>query len=69
MAKKHYGNKCFWVYIYEENKSKISNPNRVSPGLELVIPDAAKYGIDASSQESVNAAKAMAGKILTKYPR
>ncbi len=69
MAKKHYGNKCFWVYIYEENKSKITNPNRVSPGLELVIPAAEKYGINASSSASVNAANAKASKILTKYPR
>ncbi|MBD5321498.1 MAG: hypothetical protein HDS01_01865 [Bacteroides sp.] len=69
MAKKHYGNKCFWVYIYEENKSKIANPNRVSPGLELVIPDASKYGIDATSKASISAANEKAGKILSKYPR
>lgn len=69
MAKKHYGNKCFWVYIYEENKAKIANPNRVSVGLELVIPDPAKYGIDASSQASVSAANAKAGKILSKFSR
>lgn len=69
MAKKHYGNKCFWVYIYEENKSKISNPNRVSPGMELVIPAPAKYDIDASSQASIKAANAKAGKILAKFPK
>ncbi|WP_297059000.1 HU family DNA-binding protein [uncultured Duncaniella sp.] len=69
MAKKHYGNKCFWVYIYEENRSKISNPNRVSPGLELTIPAAEKYGINASSQASINTANAKASKILAKYPR
>lgn len=69
MAKKHYGNKCFWVYIYEENRSKISNPNRVSPGLELTIPAAEKYGINASSQASINTANVKASKILAKYPR
>lgn len=69
MAKKHYGNKCFWVYIYEENKAKISNPNRVSPGLVLVIPPAEKYGINASNSASVKAANEKAGKILAKYPR
>ena len=69
MAKKHYGNKCFWVYIYEENKSKIANPNRVGPGLELVIPPAEKYGIDSSSQASIKAANEKAGKILAKYPK
>lgn len=69
MAKKHYGNKCFWVYIYEENKAKIANPNRVGPGLVLVIPPAEKYGIDSSSQASIKAANEKAGKILTKYPK
>lgn len=69
MAKKHYGNKCFWVYIYEENKAKIANPNRVGPGLVLVIPPAEKYGIDPSSQASIKAANEKAGKILTKYPK
>lgn len=69
MAKKHYGNKCFWVYIYEENRSKITNPNRVSPGLELIIPDATKYGIDPSSQASIKKANEKAGQILAKYPK
>ncbi len=69
LAKKHYGNKCFWVYIYEENKAKIANPNRVGPGLVLVIPPAEKYGINASSQASIKAANEKAGKILAKYPR
>lgn len=69
MAKKHYGNKCFWVYIYEENKAKIANPNRVGPGLVLVIPPAEKYGIDSSSQTSIKAANEKAGKILAKYPK
>lgn len=69
MAKKHYGNKCFWVYIYEENKAKITNPNRVSPGLVLIIPQADKYGINASSQASIKTANEKAGKILAKFPR
>ena len=67
MAKKYYGNKAFWVYIYEENKSKIGNPNKMQPGDKLVIPDAAKYGIDADSQESLKRAQAKAGEILSKY--
>lgn len=69
MAKKHFGNKAFWVYIYEENKAKIKNPNAMQPGDKLVIPDAAKYGIDASNPASVKAANDMAGKILSRFPR
>ncbi|MDE6370864.1 MAG: HU family DNA-binding protein [Duncaniella sp.] len=69
MAKKHYGNKCFWVYIYKENQDKIKNPNRVTPGMKLVIPMASKYGINAKDQMSIKEANALAGKILEKYPR
>lgn len=69
MAKKHYGSKAFWVYIYEENKSKIGNPNKLQAGLELVIPPAEKYGINASDPSSVKTANEKAARILAKYPR
>lgn len=39
IARRHYGNPDYWVYIYEANKDKIANPSKVTPGLELVIPD------------------------------
>ncbi len=67
MAKKHYGSKDFWVYIYEENKSKIKNPNKVQPGEVFVIPAPEKYGINAASEESVAKAKNKAGQILSKF--
>lgn len=67
MAKKHYGSKDFWAYIYEENKSKIGNPNKVNPGTVLVIPPAEKYGIDANNPESLKRAKAKVGEILSKF--
>lgn len=57
IALKHYGNKSFWVYIYQENKDKIKNPNNVPLGTELIIPTSAKYGIDAKNPESVKKAK------------
>ncbi len=31
IALEHYGHKSFWIYIYEENKDKIKNPNNVPP--------------------------------------
>lgn len=63
MARKYYGSYEFWVYIYEENKAKISNPNQVSPGLVVVIPPAEKYGIDKDNPESVARAKEKAAKL------
>lgn len=64
MSRKYYGRYEFWVYIYLENRDKISNPNKVAPGLEVVIPPADKYDIDKDSPESVNKAKELAKKIL-----
>lgn len=68
MARKHYGSKVFWVYIYEENKSKIKNPNRVNAGTVLTIPAPEKYGINASDPASVAAANRKAGQILSRFP-
>lgn len=68
MASKHYGNKCFWVYIYQENSAKIGNPNRINAGMVLTVPDASKYGIDANNSESVKKARALEAEILKKYP-
>ena len=39
IARRHYGNPDYWVYIYEANNDKIADPSKVTPGLELVIPD------------------------------
>ena len=64
MSRKYYGRYEFWVYIYMENKDKISNPNKVAPGLVVVIPSPEKYGIDKNSEESVQKAKELAEKIL-----
>lgn len=69
MARKHYGSYVFWVYIYEENKDKIPDPDNVATGTVLVIPDASKYGIDAGSEESVKKAKAKATEIANSRRR
>lgn len=57
MAKKHYGVEEFWVYIYEENKDIIKNPNQLPAGFRVVIPPASKYGIDPTDPTSVERAK------------
>lgn len=57
IAYKHYGNSDFWVYIFEENRSIIKNPNTIAPGTKVVIPPAEKYGIDKNNPESLKAAR------------
>ena len=64
LALKYYGDKIFWVYIYENNKKKIRNPNNVPVGTVLDIPSKEKYGIDSSNPESIAKAKRLFGKIM-----
>ena len=67
LARKYFGHKAFWVYIYEENKDVIKNPNQVPIGTGLTIPSASKYDIDANNRTSVENAKALAAKIQSRY--
>ena len=67
MAKKHYGNSDFWVYIYEENEAIIDNPNHITPGTVVVIPPAEKYGIDPKDPESLKKAQMKSGKLFAKF--
>ena len=59
LARKYFGHKAFWVYIYEENKDVIKNPNQVPIGTRLTI--------DANNRTSVEKAKALAAKIQSRY--
>lgn len=65
MARRHYGNAKFWVYIYLENKDKIRDPDNLENGMVLVIPPASKYGIDPASKESLRNAERESYKALS----
>ena len=56
LAMDYYGDKVFWVYIYEHNKSRIKNYNNVPVGTELQLPAASTYNIDPNSAASKNRA-------------
>lgn len=62
-----FGDREFWVYIYLENKNKISNPNKVPSGIELIIPDRLVYSIDASNPQSISRAKSLGKEILDNF--
>jgi nucleoid DNA-binding protein len=57
-----YGNRCFWVYIYEENKRILKDPNKIPLGKTIVIPPASKYGIDVTDEASVKKATELANR-------
>lgn len=56
LSRKHFGSYEFWVYIYEENRDVISNPDKVESGTRVRIPDVDKYDIDANDRNSINKA-------------
>ena len=57
IALHEYGHKVFWVYLYEENKAILKNPDYIPAGLTIRIPPASKYGIDRSNAASLQKAK------------
>lgn len=67
LAEEKFGNREFWIYIYLKNKSKIKNPNIVSVGTELIIPDLSEYDINASNPQSVAKAKALGENELKRF--
>ena len=69
MARNHYGRMEFWVYIYLENKDKISNPNHIPLGTTVVIPPASKYGIDPHSQSSIDEAERKCTEVLNAFSK
>jgi len=57
MSKRYYGNKDFWVYIYEANKDKIMNPDNITIGTLIKIPKLDPRLIDATNPRCLEKAK------------
>jgi nucleoid DNA-binding protein len=65
VALEYYGDKVFWVYIYEHNKSRIKDPDVVAVGTELVIPAPNTYGINSRSNASLQRALQKQRQLMT----
>ncbi|MBR5639183.1 MAG: HU family DNA-binding protein [Muribaculaceae bacterium] len=63
MAKKHYGDQAFWVYIARENQALYPDYRKIPVGTVLIIPPAEKYGINSDSKQSLKQANAEAMKL------
>ena len=57
IAAEYYGDKIFWVYIYEHNKSRIKNFDNIPVGTEIQLPAPNSYGIDAKNNASLQKAR------------
>ena len=53
LARKYYNNTYCWVYIYIANKEKISDPNSLVLGTELIIPELTKQEMQITKDESL----------------
>ena len=67
IARKYYGHKIFWVYIFEHNRSKIANPNNIPIGTTIEIPHPRLYAIDKDDPDSMEKAKRRQSELLTRY--
>ncbi|MCD8044483.1 MAG: HU family DNA-binding protein [Tannerellaceae bacterium] len=65
IALEHYGDKVFWVYLYEHNKESIKDPNNIPIGTEIKIPNPALYNINANSKSSIEKAALLQSRILS----
>lgn len=59
LALKYYGDKIFWVYIYQANKSVIPHPDNIPTGITIRIPKPDPKLIDPKNQALVAKAKAL----------
>lgn len=66
MAREYYGRSIYWVFIYEANADKLTDPNKVAPGTRVLIPD--KESLPGSSEaERTSIAEKKAAAIQAKY--
>jgi nucleoid-associated protein YgaU len=63
IALHEYGHKVFWVYLYEENKAILKNPDHIPAGLTIRIPPASKYGIDRNDADALQKARELQKRI------
>lgn len=65
MAKRYYGSKAYWPYLYDANKDHIDNPNAIEVGTPIRVPKLTKAQRDTTSadyQRLRQAAERAAGK-------
>jgi phage tail protein X len=66
IAREYYGHTDFWVYIYEANKSIISNPNSLSAGCKIKIPKLDERLINLKDTACLKYAQTLKNKYLNR---
>ena len=63
VAKKRYGEKAYWVFIYEVNRDRLSSPDHVLPGMKLRVPNLPKELRDPNDPDT----KTLLDRLSEKY--
>ncbi len=63
VAKKRYGEKAYWVFIYEVNRDRLSSPDHVLPGMKLRVPKLPKELRDPNDPDT----KTLLDRLSEKY--
>lgn len=63
VAKKRYGEKAYWVFIYEVNRDRLNAPDHVLPGMKLRVPELPKELRDPNDPDT----KALLDRLSEKY--
>lgn len=66
LARKHYRQALYWVFIYEANRDIVSDPNKIKPGTKVLIPDISTFPGE-TAEETRKIAKQKQTEILNKY--
>lgn len=70
LAKKYYGVKDYWVYIYEANKSHLRHPDRIKPGTQILIPEITEYLVDPTPTDAnIRQARQLAAQIYGRFKK
>lgn len=67
IAEKYYGHRNFWVFIYEANKDRISNPDALPAGFKVNIPLLDPALVDASNPECVEYGRRLEVKYVNEF--
>lgn len=68
LARRHYGQMEYWVYIYEANPT-LGNPNTIKPGTRVLIPSRDELPLTGDHNADIAAAKRKSSEIYARYPR
>lgn len=59
VAQKYYGDKVYWVYLYQANRDRIPNPNKITAGTKIRIPVAPASVVNPKDPASLQKAAAL----------